>query len=104
MKEKKRINHTKKDISNNLSAKIGLSNSYSLSITNSLIGVLKKLISTKNLNITNFGTFKVLSKKERLGRNPKDNTSYVISARKTLSFTASKSMNEKLNKQYAKIF
>ena len=98
MKEKKRINHTKKDISKSLSAKIGLSHSYSLLITDSLIQVLKELICTENFNIKNFGTFKVLSKNERLGRNPKNNTNYIISARKTLSFTASKSLNEKMNK------
>tara|TARA_A100000164_G_C21461143_1_gene564580 strand:+ start:101 stop:397 length:297 start_codon:yes stop_codon:yes gene_type:complete len=97
MREKKRINHTKKDISKNLSTKIGLSNSYSLLITDSLIQVLKELICTENLNIKNFGTFKVLFKKERLGRNPKDNTNYVISARKALSFIASKSINERIN-------
>ena len=98
MKEKKRINHTKKDISKSLSAKIGLPHSYSLLITDSLIQVLKELICTENFNIKNFGTFKVLSKNERLGRNPKNNTNYIISARKTLSFTASKSLNEKMNK------
>ena len=98
MKEKKRINYTKKDISKSLSAKVGLSKSYSLSITNNIIQILKKLICAEDLNIKNFGTFKVLSKKERLGRNPKNNTNYIISARKTLSFIASKSMNEKMNK------
>ena len=97
MKEEKRINYTKKDIAKNLSAKTGLSNSYSLSIIDNLIQILKELICTDSINIKNFGTFKVLSKNERLGRNPKNKTSYVISARKTLSFIASKSMNEKMN-------
>ena len=97
MKEKKRINHTKKDIAKKLSATTGLSNSYSLSIIDNLIQILKELICKESINIKNFGTFKVLSKNERLGRNPKNKTNYIISSRKTLSFIASKSMNEKMN-------
>ena len=97
MIEKKRINYTKKDISINLSNKLGLSNSYSLLITDSLIQILKELMRVKTINIKNFGTFKTISKNERLGRNPKNNTIYTISARKALSFTASKKLNEYLN-------
>ena len=63
----------------------------------SLIQILKELICKESINIKNFGTFKVLSKNERLGRNPKNKTNYIISSRKTLSFIASKSMNEKMN-------
>ncbi len=97
MIEKKRINYTKKDISINLSDKLGLSNSYSLSITDSLIQILKELMRARTVNIKNFGTFKTISKNERLGRNPKNNTIYTITARKALSFTASKKLNEDLN-------
>ncbi|MDC3104551.1 HU family DNA-binding protein [Candidatus Pelagibacter bacterium] len=98
MIKKKRINYTKKDITKNLSIKIGLSKSYSSSIINSIIEILKDLISIETVNVKNFGTFKVLAKKERLGRNPRDNTTYKISARKTLSFIASRKLNENLNK------
>lgn len=98
MIKKKRINYTKKDISKNLSIKIGLSKSYSLSIIDSIIEILKHLISIETVNVKNFGTFKALAKKERLGRNPRDNTIYKISARRTLSFIASKKLNENLNK------
>ena len=99
MREKTRINYTKKDISNNLSSRIGLSNSYSLLITNTIIQTLKELIYSETLNIKNFGTFKVLLKKERTGRNPKNKTIYKITARRSLSFMASKKLNENLNKQ-----
>tara|TARA_Y100000992_G_C20894518_1_gene317965 strand:- start:177 stop:473 length:297 start_codon:yes stop_codon:yes gene_type:complete len=97
MIEKKRINYTKKDISINLSNKLGLSNSYSLLITDSLIQILKELMRARTVNIKNFGTFKTIHKNERLGRNPKNNTIYTIAARKVLSFTASKRLNEYLN-------
>ena len=98
MVEKTRINFTKKEISKKLSLKIGFSNSYSLILTDSIIQSLKEIISSETTNIKNFGTFKVISKKERLGRNPKNKVIYEISARKVLSFVASKKLNENLNK------
>ena len=98
MIEKKRINYTKKDISKNLSINIGLSNSYSLKITDSVIQSLKDLIKDESINIKNFGTFRILLKKERLGRNPKDKVIYKISARRTVSFISSKKLNDNLNK------
>ena len=62
---------TKKNISKNINSKIGLSNSYTDKITDSLIKKLKDLIKIKEINIKNFGTFKIRKKAERLGRNPK---------------------------------
>ena len=97
MPEKKRINYTKKDISKNLCLKIGISESYSSLITNNLIQVLKNLIKQETVNIKNFGTFKVLFKKQREGMNPKNKIRYKISARKTMSFIASKKTVEDLN-------
>ena len=88
---------TKKDISKKINSKIGLSALYVNKITDDLISILKDLIKIKEINIKNFGTFKTISKNERLGRNPKNNTIYTISARKALSFTASKKLNEYLN-------
>ena len=98
MIEKKRINYTKKDISKNLSVSIGLSNLYSLKVTDSIIQALKDLIKIQSISIKNFGTFKVLLKKGRLGRNPKNNIIYKITARRTISFISSKRLYENLNK------
>ncbi len=88
---------TKKNISKNINSKIGLSNSYTDKITDSLIKKLKDLIKIKEINIKNFGTFKIRKKAERLGRNPKNQVSYVIKARNSLSFIASKNINDKIN-------
>ena len=46
----------------------------------------------------NIGSFKVIQKKERTGRNPKNSKNYTISARKSLSFIASKKLTKLLNK------
>jgi len=97
MLERKRINFTKKDISKNLSTNIGFPDSYSLVVTDSLIQILKDLIKNQTVNVKNFGTFKILFKQEREGRNPKNKLSYKILPRKTLSFIASKKINQNLN-------
>ena len=97
MLKSKKSQLTKKDISKKINSKLGLSNSYTEEITNNLILILKKLIKTKEINIKNFGTFKLIDKKERLGRNPKNYDIYTIKARKSLSFKISKKFNAKIN-------
>tara|TARA_B100001564_G_C20287526_1_gene511005 strand:+ start:39 stop:338 length:300 start_codon:yes stop_codon:yes gene_type:complete len=98
MSKIKKISLTKKDISKKINLETGLSNSYSYEIINDLIDILKSTIRDKETNIKNFVTFKILSKNERLGRNPKNNKDYLIKARKSLSITVSKYLNEKIKK------
>ena len=88
---------TKKDISKKINSKIGFSALYVNEITNDLILILKDLIKIKEINIKNFGTFKTINKNERVGRNPKNKKIYLITARKSLSFIASKKFNDKIN-------
>lgn len=88
--EKIKKNLTKKDISLEISKKLGLSDTYILDVTNDLIDILKKLSKKKTLKIKNFGIFKVHYKKERVGRNPKTKQEHMISARKIVSFVSSK--------------
>ena len=90
MLKSKKSQLTKKDISKKINSKLGLSNSYTEEITNNLILI-------KEINIKNFGTFKLIDKKERLGRNPKNYEIYTIKARKSLSFKISKKFNAKIN-------
>ena len=97
MPRNKKTNFTKKDISKKIELKLGISNLYIYEIIDDLIIFLKKEIGEKQLNIKNFGTFKLLSKNERVGRNPKTNKTYMISARKSLSFIPSKKLNKKMN-------
>jgi nucleoid DNA-binding protein len=86
----------KKDISKKINLKIGLSALYVNKITDDLISILKDLIKIKKINIKNFGTFKTINKNERLGRNPKTKKTYLITARKSLSFITSKKFNDKI--------
>ena len=86
------------DISNNLSEKTGYSSHYSKKIINDLIDVILHKIKTGNLNLKNIGSFKVIYKKARLGRNPKTKKEYIISQRKSVTYTASTLLLNDLNK------
>ena len=92
----KKNNFTKKNISQKINIKTGLPISYSSEITDNFISILKNLIKNKDLHIKNFATFKILNKNERIGRNPKNNKKYQISARKSLSFIASKKLSDQI--------
>ena len=93
----KKTQLTKRDISKKIHLKIGLSKSYTNEITNNLILILKDLIKNKETHIKNFGSFKIVRKNERVGRNPKNNKTYLIKERKSLSFKISKNLNNKIN-------
>ena len=97
MSKTKKKQFTKKDITNFIHLKIGTSKAYTNKITDNLIIILKVFIKNNDLNVKNFGTFKILNKKERMGRNPKNNINFIIKARKSLSFKVSKYLNTKLN-------
>jgi integration host factor subunit alpha len=86
----KRNNLKKLEISKNLSKKMGFSILFSKKVIDDLLNVLILSIKENNLNLKNLGVFKIIKKKERLGRNPKTKENYKISARKALSFKASK--------------
>ena len=88
---------TKKDISKNINSKIGLSVSYTDKITDDLILILKQIINIKETNIKNFGTFKIIKKNERLGRNPKNREIHLIKERKSVSFAVSKKLYKNIN-------
>ena len=93
----KKQNLKKKKISEIIHLKIGLSAKIVNLIVDDFIEILKYLIKKKELNIKNFGTFRLINKKERIGRNPKNKKNYIIKARKSLSFRVSKKFNNKIN-------
>ena len=52
-------------------------------------------IKKGDFNLKNIGTFKLIEKKEREGRNPMTGERFIISERKTVVFNSSKNMNKK---------
>ena len=89
----------KEDIIKELSARTGFSSNLSKRIINDLVEILVQELKTGHLNLKNLGTFKIINKKERIGRNPKTKEQFVITARKTISFIPSKKISKKINEQ-----
>ncbi len=91
-------NIKKIDFSLTLSRNTGYSLLYSKKLVQELIDILIQRIIENELIIKNIGSFKLIYKKERTGRNPKTFEEYKISERKTVSFSASKSLLRKINR------
>ena len=62
-----------------------------------MIEILITNLRTENLNIKNFGLFRLIEKKERIGRNPKTKQAFKIKAQKTIVFNASRNIKKILN-------
>ncbi len=92
-----KINFKKDDLINNLSKETGLSFNYSKKLINDLIQLLILNIKDNDLRLKNLGSFILVSKKKRIGRNPKTLEEFEISARKSLIFNPSKNLLEKIN-------
>ena len=91
------INLTKEHIAINLSKKTGYSVNYSKKLINDFIDILINNIKSKKSNLKNLGTFKLINKKGRIGRNPKTKEKFIISSRKSISFITSKKIVNVLN-------
>ena len=88
----------KDNIIKNLSKQTGFSFRFSKKLINDLINIFIKNIKTNNFNLKNIGTFKLINKRERWGRDPKTKEEFIINSRKSLSFITSKNLSNLLNK------
>ena len=93
------INFKKKDIVKELSIKTGFPISFSKKLIDDLLKCIILNICNDELILNNFGVYKTILKKQRIGRNPKTNKEYVIHSRKSLRFTPSKSFIAYLNNE-----
>ena len=94
------INNLKKiDISKELSGKKGYSLNLSKKILNNLLESIVFCIKEDVLILKNIGVFKILDKKERIGRNPSTKETFTISSRKSLSFIPAKRLSKIINQQ-----
>ena len=91
-------NFTRKDLSDKVYQKLGFSKNISSIIIDNFFELLVlELEKFNNIKISSFGTFKIIKKKERIGRNPKTKVEAKISARKVVKFRPSILMKNKLN-------
>ena len=91
-------NFTRKDLSNKIYQNLGFSKNYSSTIIDNFFETLtQELIKSDRIKISSFGTFKIINKKERVGRNPKTKEKAIIVPRKVVRFKPSLLVKEKLN-------
>ena len=91
-------NFTRKNLSNKIYKVLGFSKNLSQEIVDNFFETLaSELIKSNKVKISSFGTFKVMNKKERIGRNPKTKIEAKITSRKVVKFKPSLIIKKKLN-------
>lgn len=78
---------TRIDLANALRERFGLTASDSYKMIDIIFDEIEQsLVHGEDVKITGFGTFKILAKAARIGRNPKTGVPAVISARRVATF------------------
>ena len=91
-------NLTRKDLSNKVYQNLGFSKNISSTIIDNFFETLiQGLLNSSKIKISSFGTFKVINKKKRIGRNPKTKVETIILPRKVIKFKPSLLVKKKLN-------
>ena len=92
-------NFNRKNLSNKIYRNLGFSKNFSSTIIDNFFETLiNELIKSNKVKISSFGTFKVINKKGRIGRNPKTKIEAIITPRKVVKFKPSLHITEKLNR------
>ena len=92
-------NFTRKNLSNKIYHDLGFSENFSLKFVDNFFETLiTELIISNKVKISSFGTFKIMNKSERIGRNPKTKVEAKISSRKVVKFKPSQIVKTKLNR------
>lgn len=91
---------TRADLAENIQRMAGLTGAESYKLVDLFFSeIAESLIRGEEVKISNLGTFKILDKKERMGRNPKTGAPAVISARRVVSFRPSAEFRERVRKE-----
>ena len=96
----KRNNLSKNIILKKINYNLGIPNSFSKKILNLFLEVIVEGLNRDGrVKLSGFGTFKILNKNSRIGRNPKTKIEYQIKARKVVTFSPSYSVKKEINKK-----
>ena len=91
---------TRIDLANNLRNKFGLTATDAYKMIDIIFDEIgQSLINGEDVKITGFGTFKILTKSARIGRNPKTGIPAVISARNVTTFHPSNEFRKLVSKR-----
>jgi integration host factor subunit alpha len=89
---------TRAELADALHNRIGLSRAESAQFIEKIIdGLLSGLEGGNDVKVSSFGTFRLLNKAERIGRNPKSGIEAKISARRVVSFHPSNKLRQRMN-------
>jgi len=92
-------NFTRRNFSNKVFQNLGFSKNMSSKIIDDFFeSLVEELIKFKRIKISSFGTFQIINKNERIGRNPKTKVEAKISARSVVKFKPSNIVKSRLNK------
>lgn len=88
---------TRSDLANRLRERFGLTTADSYKLVDIVFEEIREsLINGEEVKFAGFGSFKILTKSERMGRNPKTGTPAIISARKVASFRPSSEFRKRV--------
>ena len=89
---------TRKNLSLKIYQSIGFSKNFSSKLIDDFFeSFATELIKSNKIKISSFGTFEVINKKERIGRNPKTGIEKKICSRKVVKFKPSLLLKKKIN-------
>ena len=93
-------NANRKFLANKIYQNIGFSKIVSENIVNDIFYIIISAFKeNEKVKITSFGTFQKRRKNERMGLNPKTKEKKIISARKVITFKASKLFKNRINQK-----
>ena len=93
-----RKNLTRNKLAERINIKLGYSKEEAKEFIELFLNYIKVNInSKKNIKISQFASFKVVDKNERIGRNPKTGKEAIISKRKVVSCKFSKHLKSNIN-------
>lgn len=86
---------TRIDLANALRNRFGLTTADSYKMVDIIFDEIEQsLIHGEDVKVSGFGTFKILSKSARIGRNPRTGIPAVISARRVATFRPSREFRD----------
>ena len=93
-------NYTRYKLAERLNTKLGYSKEESKEFIEIFFkSIINNIDNQGKIKISKLATFKLVSKKERMGRNPKTGEEAVISKRKVISCKFSKYLKNKINNE-----
>ena len=91
-------NFTRNKLAERINIKLGYSKEEAKEFIEFFLNYIKiNMNSKESIKISKLASFKVINKKERLGRNPKTGQEAIISERKVVSCKFSKNLKNKIN-------